>query len=283
MDTDKKTIYSLIADIRYIINNGKQSIDSENLKKFTASLTKEAVSFLDPTERTRKSYLRMSNIGREDRKLWYEMNTEPVKHPPELLLKFFYGNIVESLLLFLAAEAGHKVEDEQKEVKLNGVKGHIDAKIDGCIIDVKSASAAGFKKFKQGTLFEQDAFGYVGQISGYMEAEDCAEGGFLAYDKSTGEIALLMVDELTKMNASARIEHLKKVMKLDKPPEKCYDPVPMGTSGNYVLDFPCRYCDFKAECWKDANDGKGLRLFKYSSGLKYFTKIAVKPKVEEFF
>ena len=76
MITDKKTIYSLVPDIRHIITNGKPSIDSENLKKFTASLTKEAVSFLDPTERTRKSYLRMSNIGREDRKLWYEMNTD---------------------------------------------------------------------------------------------------------------------------------------------------------------------------------------------------------------
>ena len=41
MDTDKKNIYSLIADIRYIINNGKQSINSENLKKFTASLQKK--------------------------------------------------------------------------------------------------------------------------------------------------------------------------------------------------------------------------------------------------
>ena len=283
MITDKKTIYSLVPDIRHIITNGKPSIDSEYLKKFTASLTKEAVSFLDPTERTRKSYLRMSNIGREDRKLWYEMNSKPVQHPPELLLKFFYGNIVEALLLFLVAEAGHTVEDEQKEVELNGIKGHIDAKIDGCIIDVKSASNKGFKKFKQGTLFEEDAFGYVGQISGYMEAEDCDEGGFLAYDKSSGDMALLMIDELTKIDASARIDHLKKVMKLDSAPERCYDPVPMGTSGNYIIDFPCRYCDFKLDCWKDTNKGKGLRKFKYSNGIKYFTKIVVEPKVEELF
>ena len=137
MNTTEKNIYSLVPDIRNIITHGKDTVDSKNLKKFTASLTNEAVRFLDPKERTRKSYLRMSNIGREDRKLWYEMNSEPVQHPPELLLKFFYGNIVEALLLYLVAEAGHNVEDEQKEVELNGIKGHIDAKIDGCIIDVK--------------------------------------------------------------------------------------------------------------------------------------------------
>ena len=116
-----------------------------------------------------------------------------------------------------------------------------------------------------------------------MEAEQCNEGGFLAYDKSTGEITLLMVDELTKIDASARIQHIKKVVKLDKAPEKCYDPVPHGTSGNYVIDFPCRYCDFRTECWQDANDGKGLRKFKYSNGIKHFTNIVVEPKVEELF
>mgnify|MGYP003108473895 FL=1 len=283
MNTTEKSIYSLIPDIRDVIVNGKKTINSDNLKKFTTSITKEAVRFLDEGDRTRKSYLRMSNIGREDRKLWYEINSEPVQHPPEMLLKFFYDNIVEALLLFLAAEAGHTVEDEQKEVELKGIKGHIDAKIDGCIIDIKSASNRGFRKFKQGTLFEEDAFGYVGQISGYMEAEDCNEGGFLAYDKSTGDIALLMIDELTKIDASSRIDHLKKVIELDNEPERCYEPVPMGTSGNYILDFPCRYCDFKTKCWKDVNNGSGLRKFKYSSGIKYFTNIVVEPKVEELF
>ncbi len=283
MSKQPKNIYSLISDMHNVITKGKKTVSSENVDKFVESLRSEALRFFDPEDRKRASYLRMSNIGREDRKLWYEMKSEPVQHPPELLLKFFYGNLVEAFILFLVAESGHAVTDEQKEVQLEGIKGHIDAKIDGCVIDVKSASNKGFKKFKQGTLFEEDAFGYIGQISGYMEAEECDEGGFLAYDKSTGEITLLMVDELTKIDASARIKHIKKVVKLDKAPEKCYDPVPYGTSGNYVIDFPCRYCDFNTECWKDANDGKGLRKFKYSNGIKHFTKIVVEPKVEELF
>lgn len=283
MSKQPNNIYSLISDMHNVITEGKKTVSSENVDKFVESLRSEALRFFDPEDRKRSSYLRMSNIGREDRKLWYEMKSEPVQHPPELLLKFFYGNLVEAFILFLAAESGHAVTDEQKEVQLEGIKGHIDAKIDGCVIDVKSASNKGFKKFKQGTLFEEDAFGYIGQISGYMEAEQCDEGGFLAYDKSTGEITLLMVDELTKIDASARIKHIKKVVKLDKAPEKCYDPVPYGTSGNYVIDFPCRYCDFSTECWQDANDGKGLRKFKYSNGIKHFTKIVVEPKVEELF
>ena len=43
----------------------------------------------------------------------------------------------------------------------------------------------------------------------------------------------------------------------------------------------CTYCDFKFECHKDANDGEGLRVFKYAKGLEYFTKTTSIPKVEE--
>ena len=148
----EKSIYKLLPDVRDLITNGKESVDPKNLQKFVDTLKEEALRFLDPEERTRSSKLRMSNIGREDRNLWYEMHSDPIKHPPELLLKFFYGNIVEALLLFLVAESGHIVEDEQKEVKLQGIKGHIDAKIDGCIIDVKSASNKGFKISSNGSV-----------------------------------------------------------------------------------------------------------------------------------
>tara|TARA_R100000306_G_C4378181_1_gene142914 strand:+ start:158 stop:1009 length:852 start_codon:yes stop_codon:yes gene_type:complete len=278
----KKAIYTLVPDIKHLISNGKKKVSKASLEKLVKAVKNDAIRFLDPDDKTRMAYLRMSNIGREDRKLWYEIhNKVPVDHPPELLLKFFYGNLVEAMLLFLAAESGHKVTDEQKEVQLEGIKGHIDSKIDGAVIDAKSSSHRGFQKFKNGTLFEDDPFGYVGQLSGYMEAEGCSEGGFLAYDKSTGELALLMVDELTKIDATDRIKYLKRILELDTVPERCYKPIPLGTNGNYILDYHCRYCDFKEKCWSDANNGKGLRKFDYAGGIKYFTHIKVEPRVEE--
>jgi hypothetical protein len=67
-------------------------------------------------------------------------------------------------------------------------------------------------------------------------------------------------------------------MKQDVPPDRCYSDVPDGKSGNRKLAAGCAYCDFKVECWKDANDGKGLRKFKYSNGSRFFTKIVKRPQ-----
>ena len=41
---------------------------------------------------------------------------------------------------------------------------------------------------------------------------------------------------------------------------------PDGESGNRKLAIGCMYCDYKVDCWKDANDGKGLRKFDYKNG-----------------
>ena len=280
--TVEKTIHTLIPDIKNLISEGKTDIDEDNIDIFLKAITNDLKNFLDPKEKSRSGYLRMSSIGREDRKIWYDVhNKTQVKHPPELLLKFFYGNIVEALMLFLASESGHKVTNQQEEVKIEGITGHIDAMIDGAVVDVKSASTRAFRKFKTRTLLGNDPFGYIGQISGYMDAKNVLEGGFLAFDKSTGDITFMMVDELTKINATDRIKHLKEIISLDEPPERCYDPIPLGVQGNYTLSTGCSYCDFKNICWKGANDGSGLRVFQYSNGLKYFTHVEVEPKVEE--
>ena len=44
----------------------------------------------------------------------------------------------------------------EKEVKVKGVQGHMDCVIDGEVIDIKTASGFAFKKFKDGTLREDD-------------------------------------------------------------------------------------------------------------------------------
>ena len=147
--TVEKTIHTLIPDIKNLISEGKVDIDEDNIDIFLKAITSDLKNFLNPKEKSRSGYLRMSSIGKEDRKIWYDVhNKNQVKHPPELLLKFFYGNIVEALMLFLAAESGHKVTNQQEEVKIEGITGHIDAMIDGAVVDVKSASTRAFRKFK---------------------------------------------------------------------------------------------------------------------------------------
>jgi hypothetical protein len=83
------------------------------------------------------------------------------------------------------------------------------------------------------------------------------------------------------INARKRIQHLKKVIESTSVPDKCYTDVPDGKSGNYKLDTGCIYCNYKHDCWSDANNGKGLRTFQYSTGYRYLTKVEKEPNVDE--
>ena len=44
---------------------------------------------------------------------------------------------------------------------------------------------------------------------------------------------------------------------------------------------PCVWCRHKFVCHADANDGEGLRVFKYSKKLEYLTNVAKLPRVRE--
>ena len=100
-------------------------------------------------------------------------------------------------------------------------------------------------------------------------------------NKETGELALFRPSEFDKPNIKKKIRDVKKAIKLDKPPQRCYNPEPEGSSGNMKLPKECVYCRHKFECHSDANDGLGLRVFKYSRGYTYLTQTPRPPKVIE--
>ena len=228
-----------------------------------------------------RSTLRASNIGKPcDRQLWFECNGYIGEEmAPHVKIKFLYGHIIEALLLFLAMEAGHEVKDTQKEVKLAGITGHMDAVIDGVLVDVKSAATYSFKKFKDGTLDTSDAFGYIPQLSFYKQAHTTDRAGFLAMDKQHGHLAFLEPKKFEDMKP--RIEYLKKTMASDDMPERGFNDEPDGKSGNYALCTECKYCSHKFNCWADSNSGKGLRVFAYANGPKFLTRTPNPPKVPE--
>ena len=224
----------------------------------------------------------MSNIGRPARQLYYsQKDTQEIKHHASTQIKFLYGHIMEDLLIFLTKLSGHSVTDEQKEVLVDDVLGHMDCKIDGEVIDIKTASGFGFKKFKNKTLAEDDPFGYVSQLAGYERAEGTANGGFLALNKESGELTLYQPEDLDKPNVNTLISNIESALKGDAPPDKCYKPIKSGSKGNMKLPMGCVYCSHKFVCNADTNDGKGLRVFKYAKGLEYMTKVVSLPKVEE--
>lgn len=225
----------------------------------------------------------MSKLGLKGRQLWYDLHsTESEEFKPQDLMKFMYGHILEAFVIFLAKEAGYEVTDEQKEVSIDGIPGHIDCRINGVLVDVKSASDYAFKKFKSGDIFVDDPFGYITQISSYGYSEGDKQAYFLVINKVTGELWLTGV-VLGSMNpAPHTAKKSKEIAKLDTPPEeKCYPEIPIGKSGNKGLTINCSFCLHKHVCWKDANEGKGLRAFKYSYGTQYLTDVKKEPKVDE--
>ena len=76
-------------------------------------------------------------------------------------------------------------------------------------------------------------------------------------------------------------KRLKKLLIQIHLQDKCYPAVPDGKSGNYKFDTACMYCNYKFDCWSDANDGKGLRVFNYSTGKRYLTKVEKEPNIDE--
>lgn len=248
------------------------------------NIRKALISWAIPEKRNRDFTVRMSNVGKPERQLWFEKNDENLSKSIDgpTQIKFLYGHLLEEIVLMLVRMAGHEVTDEQKEVDVNGILGHMDCKIDGEVVDVKTASRFAFKKFSEGRLPQDDPFGYLGQLSGYESAEGTSDGGFLVMNKESGELCMYQPRQEDKLNITDKIDNLIPALELDTPPELCYDPIPDGKKGNMKLPKGCNWCKYKYECHKDANDGAGLRTFKYSSGLTYLTEVVAEPKVEEY-
>jgi len=282
-----KTLDTLIQDIYSSLeglSTGEALNISEEELDLTLSRMKESIlAWSQPREVENGFRLRMSNIGRPLRQLWYESknNSDPHAVSGPTQIKFLYGHILEEIVLMLVRMAGHEVTSEQKEVNVSGITGHMDCKIDGQVVDVKTASKFSFNKFKDGSLVNNDPFGYLAQLSGYETAEQTKEGGFLVINKESGELCLFRPDDLEKPNVKEKIKKVKAAIAVDTPPKRCYFPIPEGKKGNMKLPSGCAYCPYKFECYSDSNDGEGLRAFRYSNGPVYFTEVAVEPRVEE--
>jgi hypothetical protein len=237
-------------------------------------------------EKKGEEVLRFSALGKKDRQLWYQANMpeKAEKLGGKQQFKFLYGDVLEILLLFLARESGHEVTHEQYEVECDGVRGHMDAVIDGIPVDCKSASSFSFNKFKDGSFKFDDPFGYIQQLSGYCHAlSSTKRAGFLVADKVNGDICFAELDEydIEGNPPGPRIDKLRGVIANESPPSRCYPALPEGKSGNYKLGIGCSYCPHKDECWSDANGGTGLRKFFYSRGPVWLTKVVKEPRVSE--
>ena len=279
------SIDTLIADIYRILED--RDADEALAHKAADDLAeacKEAFlnALLEPEQ---KRGLRLSAIGKPDRQLWHSYhNTEQEAIRGPTYIKFLYGHIIEAMLLSLAKAAGHSVTDEQKVCEVEGVKGHMDARIDGVVMDVKSCSSYGFKKFKEGTLPFDDPFGYIGQLKAYAHSENENKIGWLAMDKQNGTLCWLGYDldnlpseelqEAVGYDIAERVRQVKQMV-AEPLPIVCHDLQEDGNSGNLKLPTGCSYCQYKRACYPN------LRTFLYGSGPRYLVHVEKEPRVLE--
>lgn len=227
----------------------------------------------------RKTHLRLSNLGKPCRRqLWYSINTpelgERLSGPARI--KFIIGHITEAVVLFLARLAGHSVTDQQKEVSIDGVKGHIDSLIDGELVDVKSASPYSFRKFEDGLKPETDAFGYLSQLGSYAASLGLNRASFLAVDKVLGNLTLDTHDvRRTVTDYEKDAAEVREILASNTPPDRAFPDENEGASGNRKLGVSCSYCEFKHTCWP------GLQTYQYSRGPVFLTKVVREPRVNK--
>lgn len=275
-----KTLDTLVDDIYALFDpNVSHEPDEQHLNEVAEqfkNLLRVRLKEREPVDNP----LRFSSIGKKDRQVWYMANSKigPEDINAKTYFKFLYGDVIELLVLFLAKEAGHSVERQQEEIEVDGVKGHIDAIIDGVVVDVKSASPFGFKKFKDNNVLEDDPFGYVNQLAGYSAVLNPGRAAaWVAFDKVSGELCVtpLSSSVISGHEPEKRISELKEIIARPEPPARCYPDVEDGKSGNRRLGTGCSYCSYKHECWP------GLRTFIYSNGPRYLTRVAREPDVYE--
>lgn len=246
--------------------------------------TETAVRVKEQFEDKTPRGLRLSGMGPKcPRQLWFTVNkpelAEPV--PPWAINKFCYGHMIEAWAIALAKAAGHKVEGEQDALVVDGIKGHRDCVIDGCVVDVKSANSRGFVKFRDKSIALVDDFGYLDQLDGYLAGSsddplvvDKRHGYLLAIDKELGHM-VLYEHEYRPDKIRQRITDYKRIVALPGPPPCECGSVPDGKSGNLRLDVKARYNPYKWECQS------GLRAFIYSDGVRHLSKVVREPDVPE--
>lgn len=231
-----------------------------------------------------RGQLRLSGLGDKCPKaLWYSIHCPEQAEalPASARFKYGYGHIIEELALSLARLAGHDVQGEQDELEVDGIVGHRDAVVDGCVLDVKSCSSISFGKFKERTLEKDDAFGYLYQLDGYILGSasdplvvDKQKGYFLAIDKTLGHM-VLYEHSLRLLHLQSRIVEYKQIVEAAQAPQCRCGTKPVGSSGNIGLDTRASYSLYKHLCFPE------LRTFLYAHGPVHLVKVVRTPDVPE--
>lgn len=276
-----KTIQTLISDI-YATVERDGWFTHELSEEFSRELGRRLVE--STAARNKAPTLRLSKMGPIcEKQLWHSIHTPELEERPEpwARIKFTYGHILEVLVISMVKSAGHEVTGEQDAVTVDGITGHRDCVIDGCIVDVKSTTSLSFKKFKEKTIAQDDPFGYLDQLDGYLVGSSADplvrtkdRAYILAIDKQLGHICLYE-HRLRESSIRGKIKHYKGLVSRLEAPSCTCGTTPDGKSGNIKLDVRASYSNWKHVCFPQ------LRTFLYSKGPVFLSHVERLPDVPE--
>jgi hypothetical protein len=271
-----KSIYTLIPDIYELLTQKgwfTDAIAQEFEKEVSRRLQEQFKERAPPR-------LRLSKLGPVCPKaLWHSIHTpdsaEPL--PPWAHNKFSYGHILEAWAICLAKASGHTVTGEQDELTVDGIRGHRDCVIDGCIVDVKSCSSPTYLSLEKKTISSDDKWGYLDQLDGYLEGSsddplviEKNKAFLLGIDKTLGHM-VLYEHTFRKGRIPQRIKEYREYVGRSSPPDCRCEVIDAGEGGNQKLGVKASYSPHKFDCFPQ------LRTFLYAGGPEYFTKVVKRP------
>ena len=104
-------------------------------------------------------------------------------------------------------------------------------------------------------VLKDDTFGYVSQGYGYGLASKKPFKGWIAINKSTGQIAVAEAPSngKHKENTKNEIQNVHKAISDGRPFKRCFTDIEelyyKKSTGNRTLGIECHYCPFKSKCW----------------------------------
>lgn len=275
--------------ISYLVNvlDGKAEMPSYLFDEF-ADLSRKALE-KHFTRKKEDFRLRMSNVGKPLCQLQMQAKgVEPEKPSHDFIVRMIIGDMLEALVIVLLKAAKIEVKSQHQKVSLGvgdrQIEGEYDIELDDGIYDIKSVSPFSFTtKFNADNGYDKikqsDSFGYISQGHGYGMAANKPFKGWIAINKTTGEIVFTdskHTDE-EKKEVYSKIYNTSVALLDEKPFERCFTDVEevyySKPTGNRTLGIECSYFPYKHDCWDNLEFRRQLPSKGKNPKWTWYTKI----------
>ena len=275
--------------ISYLVNvlDGKAEMPSYLFDEF-ADLSRKALE-KHFTRKKEDFRLRMSNVGKPLCQLQMQAKgVEPEKPSHDFIVRMIIGDMLEALVIVLLKAAKIEVKSQHQKVSLGvgdrQIEGEYDIELDDGIYDIKSVSPFSFTtKFNADNGYDKikqsDSFGYISQGHGYGMAANKPFKGWIAINKTTGEIVFTdakHTDE-EKKEVYSKIYNNSVALLEEKPFERCFTDIEevyySKPTGNRTLGIECSYCPYKHDCWDNLEFRRQLPSKGKNPKWTWYTKI----------